>query len=237
MKNEGLPSILVAAVSSLGIFIMLFILYFLVTEGIPVLREASLQKILLGKAWYPTETPPALGMSALIVGSVSVTLLSSLLAIPLSLLVAIFISDVAPSFLRDILKPVLELLSFLPSIVLGFLGMVVLAPWLQERFELLSGLNLLNASILLGIMSIPIIASLAEEALSSVPGELRDALLRALGATRWETIRRVVIRGPDPASSAPAFRRDALPRRDDGRPDGLGGAAIVPESVFDPVRP
>ena len=149
MKNEGLPSILVAAVSSLGIFIMLFILYFLVTEGIPVLREASLQSILLGKAWYPTETPPALGMSALIVGSVSVTLLSSLLAIPLSLLVAIFISDVAPSFLRDILKPVLELLSFLPSIVLGFLGMVVLAPWLQERFELLSGLNLLNASILL----------------------------------------------------------------------------------------
>ncbi len=237
MKNEGLPSILVAAMSSLGIFIMLFILYFLVTEGIPVLREASLQSILLGKAWYPTETPPALGMSALIVGSVSVTLLSSLLAIPLSLLVAIFISDVAPSFLRDILKPVLELLSFLPSIVLGFLGMVVLAPWLQERFELLSGLNLLNASILLGIMSVPIVASLAEEALSSVPGELRDASY-ALGATRWETIRCVVIPWARPGILSACLLGVM---RSLGETMVVlmasGGAAIVPESVFDPVRP
>ena len=237
MKNEGLPSILVAAVSSLGIFIMLFILYFLVTEGIPVLREASLQKILLEKAWYPTETPPALGMTALIVGSISVTLLSSLLAIPLSLLVAIFISDVAPSFLRDILKPVLELLSFLPSIVLGFLGMVVLAPWLQERFELLSGLNLLNASILLGIMSVPIIASLAEEALSSVPGELRDASY-ALGATRWETIRRVVIPWASPGILSACLLGVM---RSLGETMvvlmAAGGAAIIPESVFDPVRP
>ena len=237
MKNDKVPSALVAVISSLGIFIMIFILYFLTTEGIPVLREIQLKEILAGRAWYPTETPPSLGMVPLIAGSLAVTLVSSILALPLSLLVAIFISDVAPSFLRDLLKPVLELLGFLPSIVLGFLGMVVLAPWLQERFELLSGLNLLNASVLLGVMIVPIVASLAEEALSSAPGELRDASF-ALGATRWETIRHVVIPWAKPGILSAcllgvmrSLGETMVVRM------AAGGAAILPESIFDPVRP
>jgi phosphate transport system permease protein len=237
MKNDKVPSALVAVISSLGIFIMIFILYFLTTEGIPVLREIQLKEILAGRAWYPTETPPSLGMVPLIAGSLAVTLVSSILALPLSLLVAIFISDVAPSFLRDLLKPVLELLGFLPSIVLGFLGMVVLAPWLQERFELLSGLNLLNASVLLGVMIVPIVASLAEEALSSAPGELRDASF-ALGATRWETIRHVVIPWAKPGILSACLLGVM---RSLGETMvvlmAAGGAAILPESIFDPVRP
>ena len=237
MKNDKVPSALVAVISSLGIFIMIFILYFLTTEGIPVLREIQLKEILAGRAWYPTETPPSLGMVPLIAGSLAVTLVSSTLALPLSLLVAIFISDVAPSFLRDLLKPVLELLGFLPSIVLGFLGMVVLAPWLQERFELLSGLNLLNASVLLGVMIVPIVASLAEEALSSAPGELRDASF-ALGATRWETIRHVVIPWAKPGILSACLLGVM---RSLGETMvvlmAAGGAAILPESIFDPVRP
>ncbi len=237
MKNDKVPSALVAVISSLGIFIMIFILYFLTTEGIPVLREIQLKEILAGRAWYPTETPPSLGMVPLIAGSLAVTLVSSILALPLSLLVAIFISDVAPSFLRDLLKPVLELLGFLPSIVLGFLGMVVLAPWLQERFELLSGLNLLNASVLLGVMIVPIVASLAEEALSSAPGELRDASF-ALGATRWETVRHVVIPWAKPGILSACLLGVM---RSLGETMvvlmAAGGAAILPESIFDPVRP
>jgi phosphate transport system permease protein len=136
-----------------------------------------------------------------------------------------------------LIKPLLELLGFLPSIVLGFLGMVMIAPWLQERFDLLTGLNLFNASLLLGILMIPVVSTLIDEALVSVPQALRDASY-ALGATRWETISRVVIPGALPGILAASLL---------GVMRGMGetmivlmaagGAAIIPHSLFDPIRP
>ena len=237
MKKEQAPGIIIMSISSMGIFIILFILFFLIKEGLPVLKEASLLSIVTGSDWYPTETPPALGMLPLIVGSVAVTILSSLLALPISLFIAIFISEIASEKMRNILKPILELLGFLPSIILGFLGMVLIAPWLQANFTILSGLNLLNASILLGFLIIPIVGSLAEEALSAVPLELRNASY-ALGATRWETVSKVVF-----PAALPGILSACLLGIMRGMGETMvvlmaaGGAAIIPASLFDPVRP
>ena len=176
--KDRLPGIVVKGISSAGIFIMIFILYFLFREGIPVLKAVTLRDLFFGDLWYPAENPPVLGMFPLIVGTLAVTAASSLLALPFSLLIAVFVSEVAPRPVRELLKPVLELLGFFPSIVLGFIGMVVLAPWLQETFDMLSGLNLLNASVLLGVLTVPIVSSLAEEALSAVPGDLREVSMQ-----------------------------------------------------------
>lgn len=235
--KDRLPGIVIKGISSAGIFIMIFILYFLFREGLPVLKAVTLRDLFFGDLWYPAEHPPVLGMFPLIVGTLAVTAASSLLALPFSLLIAIFVSEVAPRPVRELLKPVLELLGFFPSIVLGFIGMVVLAPWLQETFDMLSGLNLLNASVLLGVLTVPIVSSLAEEALSSVPGDLRDASY-ALGATRFETTRKVVV-----PSALPGILSASLlgVMRALGETMvvlmAAGGAAIIPLSIFDPVRP
>ncbi len=235
--KDRLPGIVVKGMSSAGIFIMIFILYFLFREGIPVLKAVTLRDLFFGDLWYPAENPPVLGMFPLIVGTLAVTAASSLLALPFSLLIAVFVSEVAPRSVRELLKPVLELLGFFPSIVLGFIGMVVLAPWLQETFDMLSGLNLLNASVLLGVLTVPIVSSLAEEALSAVPGDLRDASY-ALGATRFETTRKVVV-----PSALPGILSASLlgVMRALGETMvvlmAAGGAAIIPLSIFDPVRP
>lgn len=235
--KDRLPGIVVKGISSAGIFIMIFILYFLFREGIPVLKAVTLRDLFFGDLWYPAENPPVLGMFPLIVGTLAVTAASSLLALPFSLLIAVFVSEVAPRSVRELLKPVLELLGFFPSIVLGFIGMVVLAPWLQETFDMLSGLNLLNASVLLGVLTVPIVSSLAEEALSAVPGDLRDASY-ALGATRFETTRKVVV-----PSALPGILSASLlgVMRALGETMvvlmAAGGAAIIPLSIFDPVRP
>lgn len=235
--KDRLPGIVVKGISSAGIFIMIFILYFLFREGIPVLKAVTLRDLFFGDLWYPAENPPVLGMFPLIVGTLAVTAASSLLALPFSLLIAVFVSEVAPRPVRELLKPVLELLGFFPSIVLGFIGMVVLAPWLQETFDMLSGLNLLNASALLGVLTVPIVSSLAEEALSAVPADLRDASY-ALGATRFETTRKVVV-----PSALPGILSASLlgVMRALGETMvvlmAAGGAAIIPLSIFDPVRP
>ena len=235
--KDRLPGSIVKALSSAGILIMVFILYFLFREGLPVLKSVTLKDLFFGDLWYPAEDPPTLGMFPLIVGTVAVTALSSLLAVPFSLLVAVFVSETAPRPVREFLKPVLEILGFFPSIVLGFIGMVILAPMLQERFDMLSGLNLFNASVLLGVLTIPVVSSLAEEALGSVPEDIRNASY-ALGATRFETTVKVVI-----PSALPGILSASLLGIMRAMGETMvvlmaaGGAAIIPLSVFDPVRP
>ncbi|MCL1876256.1 MAG: phosphate ABC transporter permease subunit PstC [Synergistaceae bacterium] len=236
-SGDKIASMVVHGVSALGLIVMVFILWFLFAEGIPVLKSVTIGDIFRSSDWYPAEEPPALGMFAIISGTLIVTLLSSLIALPVSYLFAIFTAEIAPSWLRNILKPMLELLGFLPSIVLGFLGMVVVAPWMQGSFEILTGLNLLNASIFLGIMILPIVGSLVEEALSSIPEELRYASF-ALGATKWETISKVVF----PAALPGILSASLLGiMRSMGETMVVlmvaGGAAIIPDSIFDPIRP
>ncbi|HOJ51210.1 MAG TPA: phosphate ABC transporter permease subunit PstC [Syntrophales bacterium] len=226
-----------AVIAFLAVLILAFIVLFLFREGLPIFRFTSPKEFFLGVEWYPTSSPPSYGIWPLIVGSAVVTALSSLLAIPFGILSAVYIAELAPATLKGILKSAIELLAGLPSVVLGFFAMVVLAPWLQETFDLPTGLNILNASIILAIMAIPTISSIAEDAIYAVPQEYKDASY-ALGATRYETIVRVVI----PAALSGICTAVILGM---SRAIGetmvvlmaAGGAAAVPQSIFDSVRP
>ena len=236
-RGDRVMSRVVFSVSMAGILLMVFILGFLVYNGLPVLKESGFKEIFTSSDWYPVEEPPALGMVSLIAGTFAATILSSLLALPIALSLAVFTAEIAPKRMRGFVKVLLELLGFIPSIVLGFLGMMIVAPWMQDTFNIVTGLNLLNASVLLGFLVVPVVASLSEEALTAVPRELRDASY-ALGATRWETTRKVVIPYalPGIVSSVLLGVMRAL-----GETMvvlmAAGGAAIVPHVLTDPIRP
>ncbi len=225
------------AVAGSCILVLFLIMGFLFLEGIPVFQHVSVYDFLFGQYWYPTADPPDLGIFPMIMGSISVTVVSSLLAIPLGLMTAIYLAEIAGPRMRNIVKPTVEMLEALPSVVIGFFGMVFIAPFLQDVFDLDTGLNLLNASVMLAFMAVPTITSLAEDAIFSVLDELREASL-ALGATHWQTIIRVVI----PASLSGISTAVILGMsRSIGETMVVlmvaGGAALVPESIFDPVRP
>jgi phosphate transport system permease protein len=224
-------------VSLVSILILALIIIFLFLEGIPIFTAVSLKEFLFGMEWYPTYDPPEFGIWPLIVGSFIVTILASILAVPLGILSAIYIAEIAPPLIKEIFKPVVELLAGLPSVVLGFFGMAVLAPWMQETFDLPTGLNIANASLVLALMAVPTISSISEDALYSVPQEFKEASY-ALGATRFETIARVIV----PAALSGISTAVILGM---ARAIGetmvvlmvAGGAAALPESIFDSVRP
>ena len=225
----------ITALASIGILAM--ILLFLFMEGLPILQRISVIKFLFGRLWYPTSNPPDFGIFPLLVASLAVTFLSALLSIPLGVMTAVYLAEIASTRVREVVKPMVELLAALPSVVIGFFGMVVVAPFLQDTFDLPTGLNLANASLMLAFMAVPTICSISEDAIHSVPQELKEASL-ALGATHWETVFRVVI----PASLSGISTGVILGM---SRAIGetmvvlmvAGGAAMVPTSLFDPVRP
>ena len=232
-SHERAIRICLTAIAASSLLALAGIVIFLFTEGLPLFRHVSPLDFLLGDLWYPTEDPGLFGIFPLLVGSVAVTVLSSLLAVPLGVMTAVYLAEIAPPFARRIIKPFVELLAALPSVVLGFLGMVVLAPILQDVLGAATGLNLLNASLVLAIMSLPTICSVSEDALRAVPRSLREASL-ALGATRWETIVRVVV----PAALSGIGTAIML-----GMSRAMGEtmvvlmAAMLPQSLLDPVRP
>jgi phosphate transport system permease protein len=213
------------------------IVFFLFMEGIPIFAKVSLKDFIFGKLWYPTSDPPDFGIFPLIVASLAVTFLSSTLSIPLGVMTAIYLAEIASPRFREVVKPMVELLAALPSVVIGFFGMVVVAPVLQEVLNVPTGLNLFNASLMLAFMSIPTICSISEDAIYSVPVEVKEASL-ALGATQWETIARVTIPGALSGISTAIIL--GMSRAIGETMVVLmvaGGAALVPTSIFDPVRP
>ena len=232
-SHERAIRICLTAIAASSLLALAGIVIFLFTEGLPLFRHVSPLDFLLGDLWYPTEDPGLFGIFPLLVGSVAVTVLSSLLAVPLGVMTAVYLAEIAPR----VIKPFVELLAALPSVVLGFLGMVVLAPILQDVLGAATGLNLLNASLVLAIMSLPTICSVSEDALRAVPRSLREASL-ALGATRWETIVRVVV--PAALSGIGTAIMLGMSRAMGETMVVLmaaGGAAMLPQSLLDPVRP
>jgi len=172
-----------------AIVFVALIFYFLLREGLPTLVEVELGN-LFSVRWYPIEN--YFGILPLLTGSLIITLGAGLVAVPFGIGTAIFISEIAPRWAREILKPLVELLGGLPSVVLGFLGILVLSPYLRILLDLPTGLTALAGSLLLGGIAVPTVVSVAEDALDSVPRAYRDAAL-ALGATRWQTIWRVTL--------------------------------------------
>ncbi|HNQ18065.1 MAG TPA: phosphate ABC transporter permease subunit PstC [Smithellaceae bacterium] len=221
-----------------SVIVLGLIVLSLFREGLPVFKQVSLKDFVFGMEWYPTYDPPSFGIFPLIFGSFIVTLLATVIAVPLGVLAAIYISDITPRpAVRESLKSVIELLAGLPSVVLGFFGMVIVAPWLQETFDLPTGLNIINASVILAIMAIPTISSISEDALYSVPQEFKEASY-ALGATKFETITKVIL--PAALSGISTAVMLGMARAIGETMVVLmvaGGAAAIPESIFDSVRP
>jgi phosphate transport system permease protein len=187
--SETIITALVKACGYSAIVFVLLIFYFLMSEGLPTLGETSLPALFTVR-WYPIEN--YFGLLPLIGGSIIVTLGATLIAVPVGIGTAIYISEISPRWVREILKPLVELLGGLPSVVLGFLGILILAPSLRRLLDLPTGLTALAGSILLGGIAIPTIVSVAEDALDAVPRAYRDAAV-ALGATEWQTIWRVTL--------------------------------------------
>ncbi len=224
-------------VAAASVTTLLMITLFLFVEGVPIFAKVSVKDFVSGTYWYPTSDPPDFGIFPLIIGSLAVTFLSAAISIPLGVMTAVYLAEIAKPRVREMLKPMVELLAALPSVVIGFFGMVVVAPVLQDLFGIATGLNLFNAAVMLAFMSIPTICSISEDAIYSVPNNLKEASL-ALGATHLETLTRVVL----PASISGISTAIILGM---SRAIGetmvvlmvAGGAAMVPTSLFSPVRP
>ncbi|MBN2548120.1 MAG: phosphate ABC transporter permease subunit PstC [Anaerolineales bacterium] len=212
------------------------IFFFLMREGIPALAVVDLGNLFSAR-WYPIEN--YYGLLPLIGGSLIVTLGAMLVAIPIGLGTAIFLAEVAPRWMREILKPLVEVLAGIPSVVLGFIGILALSPFLRTTLDLPTGLTALAGSLLLGAIAIPTMVSVSEDALDAVPRSYRDAAL-ALGATRWQTIWLVTL----PAARSGVLTAIMLGI---GRAIGetmtvmmvTGNAPVLPTSlsaIFSPVR-
>ena len=234
--DKGVHSgfLLIALFSITALFL---IVVFLFIEGIPILDHVSIKEFVFGKYWYPTDDPADFGILSLILGSICVTLLSGIMAIPLGIMTAVYLAEIASPKVAEIVKPIVELMASMPSVVIGFFGMVVVAPFIQQLFNIPVGLNMFNASLMLAFMAIPTICSISEDAIFSVPAALKEASF-ALGATHFETIVKVII----PASLSGICTAVILGL---SRAVGetmvvlmaAGGAAMIPGSIFDPVRP
>lgn len=234
--KELIVSIVIRAAGYSSILFVASILIFLMLEGLPALSEVPLSS-LLSSRWYPIEQ--YYGIIPLIGGSLIVTFGAAIIAIPIGVGTAIFIAEVAPRWAREVLKPFIEVMAGIPSVVLGFIGILVLSSALRRSLNLPTGLTALAGALLLGIIAIPTIVSVAEDALDAVPRSYRDAAL-ALGATQWQTIWKVTL---------PAARSGVLTgvMLGIGRAFGetmavmmvTGNAPVVPtklSALFSPVR-
>jgi phosphate transport system permease protein len=212
------------------------IFFFLTKEGMNLFRAYPFTEFIAGKHWYPISEPPKFGILALLLGSFWVTFGATLIAVPLGVASAVFIAEVARGWLKEFLKAGVEVLAAIPSIVLGFVGLVTLVPLVKQSFHLPTGLTALSGSIMLAFMAMPTMVSIIEDALTAVPQTYRYGSI-AMGATRWQTIYRVTV----PAASSGIAAGVMLGI---GRVIGetmavmmiTGNAAVIPHTLLQPVR-
>ena len=177
----------------LAVLILIGIFVTLLSTAVPAFKEIRISDFLLKKTWDPTSPEKAeYGILSMIVSTLMVTGGALLLAVPIGIGVAAYLSDVAHWRVREIIKPVIEILAGIPSVVVGFLGIVLFGPAIARIFHTGNGLNALNGSVLLAIMALPTIISISEDSLNAVPSAYSEASL-ALGASRWQTLARVKI--------------------------------------------
>lgn len=188
---EGL--LFTSAITS--ILVILLIFYFLIRESLPAFAQLGVFSLLTGQKWHPAGD--IYGLLPLIATSLIITLLALFINIIIGFPLAIYLAELAGPRSKALLKPAIELLAGVPSIVYGFLGVIILVSYLQDSFHMLTGRSILAGSILLGIMFIPYLTTICEDSLRAVPSEFKEGSL-ALGANRWQTLRNVTI----PAASS-----------------------------------
>jgi phosphate transport system permease protein len=175
-----------------SVLAVLLILLFVIIRSFSFLSGYSLVEFLASRDWRPTADNPVFGSLAIIVGSLYVSFAALVFAVPVGILAAVFLSDILSWQARNIIKPIVEILAAIPSVAYGFFAVLVLAPWMQKHLGLTTGTNALNASLILAIMALPTIISVAEDSISAIGRELREASY-SCGATRMETMIKVVI--------------------------------------------
>ncbi len=227
-------AILLSGITVIVFVVLIFV--FLLKEGLTFFKTVPLSEFLGGKYWYPISEPPRFGILPLILGSLLVTAGATVFAVTTSICAAFYIAEVAPLRVRDILKTGIEILASIPSVVLGFVGMVTLVPWVKSVFHVPTGLTALSGAIMLGFMAMPTIISISEDALAAVPRHFKEGSI-ALGATRWQTMYRVTIHAAKPGIFAASMLGI-------GRVIGetmavmmiTGNAAVIPHTFLQPVR-
>lgn len=225
-------SLFVCALSS--ILIILLIILFIINEGLPALGQVGILDFITGNEWNVQYN--IYGIFPMIVGTLVVTLLSLAIGVPLGVGCAVLLAEIAPIWARDLLKPAIETLSGIPSVVYGFFGLIVIVPFILNTFGG-SGVSVLACGVVLAIMILPTIISVSEDALRSVPREYREGAI-AIGATRWQTITGIVV----PAARSGILAGIILAM---GRSIGetmavlmVGGNVVsIPTSVLSPVAP
>jgi len=239
LKRKIIDTIIEKIIFFCGILAIVFVTLifgFLLKEGFAFFKEYGVISFIAGKLWYPTSDPAQFGILSMIVGSLLVTAGACVIAVPIGIMAALYISEIAPKGVRDVLKSFIELMAAVPSVVIGFVGMVTLVPLVRTIFDLPTGLTAFSGSIMLAFMAMPTIVTISEDAIRSVPWSYKEGAL-ALGATKWQTIRRIVLKAAMPGIIAAVMLGI-------GRVVGetmavmmiTGNAAHIPSSIFEPVR-
>ncbi|MGE4131837.1 MAG: phosphate ABC transporter permease subunit PstC [Bdellovibrionales bacterium] len=190
-REKFIEAGLFAAAAS-SVFVTVGILYILISESLPFFETVSLKEFLTGTEWTPMFADAKFGILPLLSGTLLTTTIALSLAIPVGTIVATYLSEYAPARLRESLKPILELLAAVPTVVYGYFALLFVSPILQRIFPEMPGFNALSAGLVMGVMIVPYVSSLSEDAMRAVPGYLREASF-AVGATRLQTSFRVVI--------------------------------------------
>jgi phosphate transport system permease protein len=232
-RNEKLIKIALTIIAISAISFLALITFFIFIEGTPIIIKYGIKNFLFGMDWYPSEK--IFGILPMIVGSIEVTVGALIIGIPLGLACAVCLTEFSSKRIRQILKPVIELLAGIPSVVYGFIGVVILVPFIRDNFGG-PGLSVLAASIILGIMILPTIISISIDSLLAVPRTYREGSI-ALGATQWQTTIMVMF----PAARSGIITSIILGM---GRAIGetmavimiAGNAINIPHSILDPVR-
>lgn len=219
---------------SIVFVVMIFV--FLLKEGLALFQTVRVTDFLFGREWHPISSPPQFGILPLVMGSLAVTAGAALISVPFGIAAAVYIAEVAPRRLAGALKVGVELIAAIPSVVIGFIGMILVAPVVREIFTLPVGLTALTGSLMLALMSMPTIVSIAEDAIHAVPRQYREAAL-AMGATRWQAIYRIILPAARPGIVAAVMLGI-------GRVVGetmavmmcTGGAVSMPHTLLQPVR-
>ncbi len=234
--TDSLIEKLIFACGFAAIILVSLIFFFLLREGLGFFAQYNIKEFISGHFWYPTSKPAGFGILPLIMGSLFVTLGAAVIAVPVGVMAAFYISEVAPVAVRDILKSGIELLAAIPSVVIGFIGMVTLVPLVRVIFDIPTGLSAFSGALMLAFMAMPTIVSISEDAIRSVPGTYKEGAL-ALGATKWQTMYRIILPAAAPGILAAVMLGI-------GRVIGetmavmmiTGNAAAIPDTIFDPVR-
>ena len=221
----------------LTIVVLLGIIALLLKEGLPAFWYTPPWEFFFGTKWYPVSEPPTFGIMPFFVATLWVTVVATAISVPIGVACAAYLAEVAPGKVRETVKPIIEILAGIPSVVMGFIGLMLLSPLVQSIFNLNTGLSGFTAGIMLSLMSLPIIISVSEDALRAVPDDFRQAAY-ALGSTKWETIRHVSIPGALSGITAAVMLGV-------GRAIGetmtvlmvAGGALAVPVSPTEPMMP